>query len=169
MQIPITGVRLPDSLSHGCAVPDLRRSACLPPAPRATSSTPSKRELFGQVIFHLSDKSRRTCRGAHCAPGFCAEFAFGSLSESLKKGKPRGTASLYCIWKIAKNHPRERKVGASQTPAGRTKISDWPSCRLPACRIHPDAWQNRAGRRRQSCTCAPAHKAAPRWDERPAR
>ena len=39
-------LRLPNSLSHGCAVSDLRRSARLPPAPRATSSTPSKRELF---------------------------------------------------------------------------------------------------------------------------
>ena len=44
------GARLPDSFSHGCAVPDLRRSACLPPAQRAASSTSSKRELFGEVL-----------------------------------------------------------------------------------------------------------------------
>ena len=60
-------------------MPDLRRSACLPPAQRATSSTPSKREPFDQVIFCLSNKLRRTRRGAHCAPAFCAEFAFCSI------------------------------------------------------------------------------------------
>ena len=32
-----------------------------------------------------------------------------------------GFAHLLGIWKIAKNHPRERKVGASQTPAGVNK------------------------------------------------
>ena len=47
VQIPITGAA--DSFSHGCAVPDLRRSACLLPAQRAASSTPSKRELFFSV------------------------------------------------------------------------------------------------------------------------
>ena len=43
VQIPITGAA--DSFSHGCAVPDLRRFACLLPAQRAASSTSSKREL----------------------------------------------------------------------------------------------------------------------------
>jgi len=47
-QIPITGALY--AISHGCAVPDLRRSACLPSAQRAASSTPSRRELFGQAI-----------------------------------------------------------------------------------------------------------------------
>ena len=66
-----------DSLSHGCAVPDLRRSSCLSPAQRAASSTPSKRELFDQVIFRLSNTLRRTRRGA---PALCAEFAFCSIT-----------------------------------------------------------------------------------------
>ena len=47
VQIPITGAA--DSFSHGYAVPDLRRSACLPPSQRAASSTPSKRELSDRV------------------------------------------------------------------------------------------------------------------------
>ena len=42
--------RPPDSLSHGYAVPDLRRSACLSPAQRAASSTPSRRELFIRLL-----------------------------------------------------------------------------------------------------------------------
>ena len=51
-QIPITGAMYAClyAISHGCAVPDLRRSACLPSAQRAASSTPSRRELFGQAI-----------------------------------------------------------------------------------------------------------------------
>ena len=63
VQIPITGA--PDSFSHGCAVPDLRRSACLLPAQRAASSTPSKRELqtVNKKLFHLfSHDLRRFCR-----------------------------------------------------------------------------------------------------------
>ena len=51
--------RRPDSLSHGYAVP-----------------APSKRELLGQVISRLSDKSRCTCRGAHCAPAFLCRICF---------------------------------------------------------------------------------------------
>ena len=47
VQIPITGAA--DSFSHGYAVPDLRRSACLHPSQRAASSTPSKRELSDRV------------------------------------------------------------------------------------------------------------------------
>ena len=43
VQIPITGAA--DSFSHGCAVPDLRRFACLLPAQRAANSTPSKRKF----------------------------------------------------------------------------------------------------------------------------
>ena len=43
VQIPITGAA--DSFSHGYAVPDLRRFACLLPAQRAASSTSSKRKL----------------------------------------------------------------------------------------------------------------------------
>ena len=77
-------LRLPNSLSHGCAVPDLRRSACLPPAQRAASSTPSKRELIDQVVFRLSNKLRRTRRGAHCASAFCAESTSGSIIEANK-------------------------------------------------------------------------------------
>ncbi len=34
------------SLSHGCAVPDLRRSACLPPAPRAKAPRPRRGSSF---------------------------------------------------------------------------------------------------------------------------
>ena len=74
-----------NSFSHGCAVPDLRHFACLPPAQRATSSTPSKREPFYQIIFRLSNKLRRTRRDAHCAPAFCAEFAFCSIIEYNKR------------------------------------------------------------------------------------
>ena len=58
--------RPPDSLSHGCAVP-----------------APSKRELFEQIISHLGNKLRRTRRGAHRAPAFCAEFAFCSIIERI--------------------------------------------------------------------------------------
>jgi len=75
-----------DSFSHGYAVPDLRRSACLPPAQRATSSTPSKREPFYQIIFRLSNKLRRTRRDAHCASAFCVKFAFCSIIVQEKRG-----------------------------------------------------------------------------------
>ena len=74
-----------NSFSHGCAVPDLRRSARLPPAPRATSSTPSKRELLRLVIFRLSNKLRHTRRGAHCAPAFLCRICFFHNHCTLNK------------------------------------------------------------------------------------
>ena len=92
-------LRPPNSLSHGYAVPDLRRSACLPPAQRAASSTSSKRELF---FIQSSSKKRmlhkarpyghsgvmcsyffpQHCRGAHRAPviGICAKFRICSFT-----------------------------------------------------------------------------------------
>ena len=66
-------------------MPDLRRSACLPPAQRATSSTPSKRELFGRVISRLSDKS-------HIArPRFVQNLLFAQLLlyKNLREGARR--------------------------------------------------------------------------------
>ena len=108
-QNPVMGARCaPDSFSHGYAVPDLRHSACLLPAQRAASSTPSKRELFYQIILRLSNKLRRTRRDAHCASAFCAEFAFCSMITPFfakQKLRPpyRRTEQLVDISKLGLN------------------------------------------------------------------
>ena len=103
-QNPVMGARCaPDSFSHGYAVPDLRRSACLLPAQRAASSTPSKRELFYQIILRLSNKLRHACRGAHCAPAFCAEFAFYAI---IGFTFPLLMCMAACIIRSAKNDRR---------------------------------------------------------------
>ena len=66
-----TRARLSDSFSHGCAVP-----------------APSKRELFGWVLFRLGDKSRdvRPCE---------RNFGILSTSAEVKTGSARGAARFF--------------------------------------------------------------------------
>ena len=65
-----------NSLSHGCAVPDLRRSACLSPAQRAASSTPSKRELqFVDISkLGLNSKIKKFSYSFICGKGYSPPF-----------------------------------------------------------------------------------------------
>ena len=99
----------PDSFSHGCAVPDLRRSACLPPAQRATSSTPSKRELFGRVISLLSDKSR-IARPHFVQNLFFAQFFL--ISYLIRRGQ-----SIPCLFLVGTPAQDEKKLTNRTVPS----------------------------------------------------
>ena len=74
------------NFSGVCEYIDLNVKKSLPQS--ASLTAPSKREPFYQIIFRLSNKLRRTRRGAHCAPvtGICASFRICSFTVSLKTG-----------------------------------------------------------------------------------
>ena len=95
VQIPITGAA--DSFSHGYAVPDLRRFACLLPAQRAASSTPSRRELFGRVICRLSNKLCNARRDAHRAPVTEILKEYFSAQNKKKTGENSRKSEEICI------------------------------------------------------------------------
>ena len=90
VQIPITGAA--DSFSHGYAVPDLRRFACLLPAQRAASSTSSKRELSDRVTrnkakprFCTNSDNRRAMRARYRPTERLTSLCWRSFSSSLQR------------------------------------------------------------------------------------
>ena len=90
VQIPIADAA--DSFSHGYAVPDLRRFACLLPAQRAASSTSSKRELSDRVTrnkakprFCTNSDNRRAMRARYRSTERLTSLCWRSFSSSLQR------------------------------------------------------------------------------------
>ena len=128
VQIPITGAA--DSFSHGCAVPDLRRSACLHPSQRAASSTPSKRELSDRVTrnkakprFCTNSDNRRAMRARYRPTERLTSLCWRSFSSSPQK-------ILHTI------HP-DRRTSRRAYPSAEAERRQTPPCQSARAERRP--------------------------------